>query len=71
MFFISIKKHNRIVNDLHASYVQKIEDLEKENETKRWNWLKEKSSYTSNLERENKSLKDSQKVLSEDNSSHR
>ena len=71
MFFISIKKHNRIVNDLHASYVQKIEDLEKENESKRWNWLKEKSSYTSNLERENKGLKDNNKYLSEDNTALR
>ena len=71
MFFISIKKHNRIVDDLCDSYAKKLKDLEKENETKRWNWLKEKSSYTSNLERENESLKDSQKVLSEDNTALR
>lgn len=71
MFFISVKKHNRIVDDLCDSYAKKLKDLEKENETKRWNWLKEKSSYTSNLERENKSLKDSQKVLSEDNTALR
>ena len=54
-----------------VEYGRKLKDLEKENETKRWNWLKEKSSYTSNLERENKSLKDSQKVLSEDNTALR
>ena len=71
MFFISVKKHNRIVDDLRDSYAKKLKDLEKENEAKRWNWLKEKSSYTSNLERENKSLKDSQKVLSEDNTALR
>ena len=71
MFFISVKKHNRIVDDLRDSYAKKLKDLEKENETKRWNWLKEKSSYTSDLERENKSLKDSQKVLSEDNTALR
>lgn len=71
MFFISIKKHNRIVDDLRDSYAKKLRDLEKENESKRWNWLKEKSSYTSNLERENKGLKDNNKYLSEDNTALR
>lgn len=67
MFFISIKKHNQIVNDLRTDYIQKIKSLEKENETKRWSWLKEKNSYIRNLEKENKSLKDGQQTLSEDN----
>lgn len=67
MFFISVKKHNQIVNDLRTDYIQKIKSLEKENETKRWSWLKEKNSYIRNLEKENKSLKDSQQTLSEDN----
>lgn len=71
MFFISVKKHNRIVDDLRDSYAKKLKDLEKENETKRWNWLKERSSYTSNLEKENKNLKDIQKDLSEDNTALR
>ena len=71
MFFISIKKHNRIVDDLRDSYAKKLRDLEKENESKKWNWLKEKSSYTSNLERENKGLKDNNKYLSEDNTALR
>lgn len=71
MFFISVKKHNRIVDDLRDSYAKKLMDLEKENESKRWNWLKEKSSYTSNLERENKGLKDNNKYLSEDNTALR
>ena len=71
MFFISIKKHTKIVDNLRNDYVKKIRDLKKENETERWNWLTQKSSYTSDLERENKSLKDSQNVLSEDNTALR
>lgn len=66
MFFISVKKHNRIVNDLHANYIQQIEKLEKENESERYKWLREKSDYTGNLEKKNKLLEnDNSKLIAE------